>query len=343
MKVGIINVTGYSGSELARILRRHPEVEIASVTGRSAAGQRLGEVFPHLDSLDLTIEPELSGSLDLVFSALPHKASAEACIPVLDQGVKVVDISADFRLKSADEYEEWYGVEHQKPSLLEEAVYGLTELHRDEIRSARLVANPGCYPTSAILGLAPAVAASIISPDIIVDSKSGVSGGGRSLTMTNHFSEVNENVFAYALGGHRHLPEITQELNPLTSDPVRVTFQVHLIPMTRGILSSCYAPLLNPGEWEGDKGKQRLVDVYRDYYTGHPFVRVVPQPPQTKQTLGNNVCLVHPVIDRRTGRLIVISCLDNLVKGAAGQAVQNMNLMAGFPEDTSLEELAVYP
>ena len=343
MKVGIINVTGYSGSELARILRRHPEVEIASVTGRSAAGQRLGEVFPHLDSLDLTIEPELSGSLDLVFSALPHKASAEACIPVLDQGVKVVDISADFRLKSADEYEEWYGVEHQKPSLLEEAVYGLTELHRDEIRSARLVANPGCYPTSAILGLAPAVAASIISPDIIVDSKSGVSGGGRSLTMTNHFSEVNENVFAYALGGHRHLPEITQELNPLTSDPVRVTFQVHLIPMTRGILSSCYAPLLNPGEWEGDEGKQRLVDVYRDYYTGHPFVRVVPQPPQTKQTLGNNVCLVHPVIDRRTGRLIVISCLDNLVKGAAGQAVQNMNLMAGFPEDTSLEELAVYP
>ena len=164
MKVGIINVTGYSGSELARILRRHPEVEIASVTGRSAAGQKLGEVFPHLESLDLTIEPELSGSLDLVFSALPHKASAEACIPVLEQGVKVVDISADFRLKRADEYEEWYGVEHQKPSLLEEAVYGLTELHRDEIRAARLVANPGCYPTSAILGLAPAVDAGIISP-----------------------------------------------------------------------------------------------------------------------------------------------------------------------------------
>ncbi len=343
MKVGIINITGYSGSELARILRRHPEVEIASVTGRSAAGQQLGEVFPHLDSLGLTIEPELSGSLDLVFSALPHKASAEACIPVLEQGVKVVDISADFRLKQADEYEEWYGVAHQKPSLLEEAVYGLTELHRDEIRTARLVANPGCYPTSAILGLAPAVSAGIISPDIIVDSKSGVSGGGRSLVMTNHFSEVNENVFAYALGGHRHLPEITQELNPLADEPVRVTFQVHLIPMTRGILSSCYAPLTNPGEWTGDEGQQRLVDVYRDYYAGHPFVRVASAPPQTKQTLGNNMCLLHPVIDRRTGRLIVISCLDNLVKGAAGQAVQNMNLMSGFPEDTSLEELAVYP
>ena len=343
MKVGIINVTGYSGSELARILRRHPEVEIASVTGRSAAGQKLGEVFPHLESLDLTIEPELSGSLDLVFSALPHKASAEACIPVLEQGVKVVDISADFRLKRADEYEEWYGVEHQKPSLLEEAVYGLTELHRDEIRAARLVANPGCYPTSAILGLAPAVDAGIISPDIIVSSLSGVSGGGRSLTMTNHFSEVNENAFAYAVNGHRHLPEITQELAPLSDQPLKVTFQVHLIPMTRGIFSSCYAPLANPGEWMGDEGKQRVVDIYREYYADHPFVRVVSAPPQTKQTLGNNMCLVHPVIDQRTGRLTVFSVLDNLVKGAAGQAVQNMNLMAGFPEDTSLDELAVYP
>lgn len=166
MKVGIINVTGYSGSELARILRRHPEVEIASVTGRSAAGQRLGDVFPHLDSLDLTIEPELSGSLDLVFSALPHKASAEACIPVLEQGVKVVDISADFRLKRAEQYEEWYGVAHPDPSYLEDAVYGLTELHQEEISSAQLVANPGCYPTSAILALAPAVKLGLIEPDI---------------------------------------------------------------------------------------------------------------------------------------------------------------------------------
>ena len=343
MKVGIINVTGYSGCELARILRRHPEVEIASVTGRSAAGQRLGEVFPHLDRLDLTIEPELSGSLDLVFSALPHKASVEACIPALAQGVKVVDISADFRLKQAGEYEAWYGVAHQKPALLEEAVYGLTELHREEIRAARLVANPGCYPTGAILALAPAVAAGIISPDIIVSSLSGVSGGGRSLNMANHFSEVNENAFAYAVNGHRHLPEIVQELAPLAAQPVRVTFQTHLIPMTRGILSSCYAPLSDPGQWAGDAGQQRLTEIYRDYYANHPFVRVTPAPPQTKHTLGNNQCLLHPVIDGRTGRLTVISVLDNLVKGAAGQAVQNMNLMAGFPEETALDELAVYP
>ena len=343
MKVGIINVTGYSGSELARILHRHPEVEIAAVTGRSAAGQQLGDVFPHLASLDLTIEPELSGSLDLAFSALPHKASAEACIPALEQGLKVIDISADFRLKKPDEYEEWYGVAHQDPTYLEEAVYGLTEMHREDVKKARLVANPGCYPTSAILGLAPAVDAGIIGPDIIIDSKSGVSGGGRSLAMTNHFSEVNENVFAYSLGGHRHLPEITQELNMLADEELNITFLTHLIPMTRGILSSCYANLLNPAEWTGAEGAQRLVDLYRDYFADHPFVRVTPTPPQTKQTLGNNFCLLHPVADRRTGRLIVISCLDNLVKGAAGQAVQNMNLMFGFPEDTSLEGLAVYP
>jgi len=343
MKVGIINITGYAGSELARILYRHPEVKVTSVTGRSAAGQRLDEVFPHLTAMDLTIEPELSGSLDLVFSALPHKASAEACIPVLEQGVKVVDISADFRLKQADEYKEWYGVAHQDPTYLEEAVYGLTELHRDDVKAARLVANPGCYPTSAILGLAPAVAKGIITPDIIVDSKSGVSGGGRSLNLTNHFSEVNENVFAYALKGHRHLPEINQELTPLAGKPLNLTFLTHLIPMTRGILSSCYGTLANPAEWTGDEGQNKIMDLYRDYYADDPFVRVTPTPPQTKQTLGNNLCLVHPAIDERTGRLIVISCLDNLVKGAAGQAVQNMNVMCGFPEETSLEALAVYP
>ena len=343
MKIGIINITGYAGSELARILYRHPNVEITSVTGRSAAGQQLNEVFPHLTAMNMPIEEELSGSLDLVFSALPHKASAEACIPVLEQGVKVVDISADFRLKQADEYTEWYGVDHPAPTYLEEAVYGLTELHRDDVSTSRLVANPGCYPTSAILGLAPAVTSKIITQDIIVDSKSGVSGGGRSLTLTNHFSEVNENVFAYALNGHRHLPEITQELPPLADKVLNLTFLTHLIPMTRGILSSCYATLTEPTKWVGSEGREKIINLYRDYYADDPFVRVVPTPPQTKQTLGNNLCLIHPSIDERTGRLIVISSLDNLVKGAAGQAVQNMNLMCGFPEEPGLEALAVYP
>lgn len=342
MKVGIINVTGYAGCELVRILRHHPEVEIASVTGRSAAGQPLGEVFPHLDNMDLDITAELCDDLDLVFSALPHKASAEACIPLLEQGVKVVDISADFRLKQADVYSQWYGVDHPDPTYLEEAVYGLTELNRDAVAEARLVANPGCYPSSAILGLAPAIQNGLIGSDIIVDSKSGVSGAGRTLSMTTHFSEVNENVMAYSVNGHRHLPEISQELDFIADDPVNLTFLTHLIPMTRGILSSCYAPLQGDIAQDPD-ANERIRTLYREFYADDAFVQVTNAPPQTKQTLGNNHCLVYPVVDTRTNRLIVISCLDNLVKGAAGQAVQNMNLMCGFPEEMSLESLAVYP
>ena len=341
MKVGIINVTGYAGSELARILFQHPEVEIVSVTGRSAAGQPLGEVFPHLQTLDLTITPELEGDLDLVFSALPHKASAEACIPLLEQGIKTVDISADFRLKQADEYTRWYGVDHPDPSYLEDAVYGLTELHHEEIKDALLIANPGCYPTSAILALAPAVQQGLIDENIIIDSKSGISGAGRSLALTTHYSEVNENVMAYSVGGHRHLPEIEQELQALSQDDLQITFLTHLIPMTRGILSSCYAKL-RPDVLGGDVAA-KIRELYQDFYRDDPFVVVTPQPPQTKQTLGNNQCLVYPTVDQRTGRLIVISCIDNLVKGAAGQAVQNMNLMCGFPEDLALAAVAVYP
>ena len=343
MKVGIINVTGYSGSELARLLYSHPEVRITSVTGRSAAGQKLGEVFPHLSDLDMVITPELDGSLDLAFSALPHKASAEAIIPLLEDGIKVVDISADFRLRKLSDYEEWYGVTHPGPQYLEEAVYGLTELNRSGVAQARLVANPGCYPTSAILALAPAVREGLIEPDIVVDSKSGVSGAGRGLSMTTHFSEVNENVMAYSVNGHRHLPEITQELNKLTGSPLALTFLTHLIPITRGILSSCYARL-RPGAFASwDEAKSRVRELYQDFYRGEPFVKVAASPPQTKQTLGNNTCLIYPTVDVRTGRLIVISCLDNLVKGAAGQAIQNMNLMFGLPEITALEALAVYP
>ena len=341
MKIGIINVTGYAGSELARILFQHPEVEIVSVTGRSAAGQPLGEVFPHLQTLDLTITPELEGDLDLVFSALPHKASAEACIPLLEQGIKTVDISADFRLKQADEYTRWYGVDHPDPSYLEDAVYGLTELHHEEVKDAQLIANPGCYPTSAILALAPAVQQGFIDENIIIDSKSGISGAGRSLALTTHYSEVNENVMAYSVDGHRHLPEIEQELQALSQDDLQITFLTHLIPMTRGILSSCYAKLRS--DVLGGDAAAKIRELYQDFYRDDPFVVVTPQPPQTKQTLGNNQCLVYPTVDQRTGRLIVISCIDNLVKGAAGQAVQNMNLMCGFPEDLALAAVAVYP
>ncbi|MFC2056095.1 N-acetyl-gamma-glutamyl-phosphate reductase [Chloroflexota bacterium] len=342
-KVGIINVTGYTGVELARLLYRHQQVELTSVTGRSAAGQKLGTVFPHLASIDLTIEAEL-GEVDLAFSAMPHKESAKEVVPLLNRGVKVVDISADFRLKDAVEYMSWYGSTHPAPELLEQAVFGLPELHQSQVASARLVANPGCYPTGAILALAPAVKAGLIEPDIIIDSKSGVSGAGRSLSLQTHYSEANEDVTAYALDGHRHLPEISQELKLLRPErPPSVTFIPHLIPMTRGILTTCYATLSPDKVASGEKGKEELRDLYLDFYKDAPFVRVVEFSPHTKHTYGNNNCFIHPTLDPKGEKLIVISAIDNLVKGAAGQAIQNMNLMLGLPETVGLEALAIFP
>jgi N-acetyl-gamma-glutamyl-phosphate reductase len=318
-------------------------VELTSVTGRSAAGKKLGEVFPHLASIDLTIEAEL-GEVDLAFSAMPHQASAKEVIPLLNHGIKVVDISADFRLKDATEYLQWYGFTHPAPELLKQAVYGLTELYRSQVASAQLVANPGCYPTGAILALAPAVKAGLIEPDIIIDSKAGVSGAGRTLSQQTHFSEANEDATAYALDGHRHLPEIIQELKLLSpQQPLSITFVPHLIPMTRGILTTGYAPLASGKVSVDKKGREELFQLYYDFYKDEPFVKVVKFPPHTKHTWGNNLCLIHPTIDTRTGRLVVISSIDNLVKGAAGQAIQNMNLMLGLPETTGLEALAVYP
>ena len=318
-------------------------MKIVSVTGRSEAGKRLGSVLPHLAPLDLMIEPA-PGEADLVFAALPHKASAEAIAPLVAKGIKVIDVSADFRLKEAGLYQQWYDHAHPAPELLQKAVYGIPELHRAEVAGAQLVANPGCYPTGAILGLAPAVKAGLIGRDIIVDSKSGVSGAGRALTLTTHFAEVNENVSAYSLGGHRHLPEIVQELQALHGqEKLAITFVPHLIPMTRGILSTCYATLVEGKLAAGPQGAEQLRQIYRDFYQGETFVKVVDAPPQTKQAWGSNLCLIYPTIDQRTGRLIVVSCIDNLVKGGAGQAVQNMNLMLGFPEATGLEALPVYP
>ena len=342
-KVGIINVSGYAGVELARLLYQHPQVELISVTGRSAAGQKLGQVFPHLASIDLTIEAEL-GRVELAFSAMPHQASAQEVMPLLNQGIKVVDISADFRLKDAAQYEQWYGSAHPAPELLKQAVYGLPELYRSQVASARLVANPGCYPTGAILALAPAVKAGLVEPDIVIDSKSGVSGAGRSLSLRTHFSEANEDAAAYALEGHRHLPEIVQELNLLSPQKsLSITFVPHLIPMTRGILTTCYAPLASDKVSADQKGGKKLFQLYVDFYKDEPFVRVVESPPHTKHTWGNNLCLIHPTIDTRTGRLIVISAIDNLVKGAAGQAIQNMNLMLGLAEVMGLGALPIYP
>ncbi len=344
MKVGIINVTGYAGIELARILHRHPEAEVVGVTGRSQAGEELGDALPHLWRMNMTIEPDITRSVDVVFSALPQVASAEACVPFARDGVKVVDISADFRLHDPSEYAEWYGAEHPAPDLLETSVYGLTELDREGVAGARLVANPGCYPTAALLALAPVVEQGFVTDQLIIDCKSGVSGAGRGLSLTTHFSEVNENVFAYAVGGHRHLPEITQELKRLRPGyQPKALFQPHLIPMTRGILDTVYADFVDGAFSSPEQAATGVAELYAAYYRDEPFVKVVNKAPQTKQTWGNNDCLVYPTVDSRTGRLVVFSALDNLVKGAAGQAVQNMNLMFGLPEATGLEQLAIYP
>ena len=343
IKAGIINVSGYAGAETARLIHQHEGVELCWVTGRSAAGKRLGEVFPHLSDIDLIIDAE-PGDADVVFSALPHKASAEIVVPLLKNDIKVVDISADFRLKNSEEYTHWYGVTHPCPELLDEAVYGLPELHRAKIKFARLIANPGCYATSAILALAPAVKEGIIQADIIIDSKSGVSGAGRTVNLVTHYSEDNESISAYALAGHRHLPEIIQELKTQNKGlPLSVTFVPHLTPMTRGILSTCYAALADGRVKSGEAGLEQVKQAYCDFYRDEPFVRIVDIPPKSKHTCGSNLCLIYPTIDDRTGRLIVVSCIDNLVKGAAGQAVQNMNLMFGFPETTGLDALPVFP
>ena len=341
--VAIINVTGYIGVDLARILLRHPEVEVTCVTGRSAAGKRLAEVFPHLSSSGLVIQSELDAPVDVVFCAMPHKTSAETCEPLVAEGMKVIDVSADFRLRSRETYESWYGVEHPCPHLLDSAVYGLPELHRDRIREASLVANPGCYPTGALLAVAPALSAGIVDGDIIIDSKSGVSGAGRSLTLTTHYAECNESVAAYAVGGHRHHPEILQECRLLSDRVGELLFLPHLIPMSRGILSSCYMRL-RP-EWVSGTAdiSSRIAVLYREFYAASPFVVVVDAPPATKHVWGSNYCHVFPHYDSRTGRLLVISAIDNLVKGGAGEAVQNMNLMFGFEESSGLDQLPVFP
>jgi N-acetyl-gamma-glutamyl-phosphate reductase len=340
IKAGIINVTGYIGAELARLLSQHPRVKLVAVTGRSAAGQKLGDVFPSFAGTNHMVESELDGQVDIAFSAMPHKSSIDVVPSLLKKGIRVVDASADFRLKNAAEYAKWYGFTHPLPRLLKEAVFGLPELHKNEITSASLVANPGCYSTCAILALAPLVKEGLIHPDTVVDSKSGVSGAGRTLSLTTHYSEVNEDTCAYSLEGHRHLPEIAQELEALNpSVSPSITFVPHLVPMTRGILSTCYARLVDRRRLTVNNLRQ----LYLEFYKRAPFVQITTTPPHTKHVWGTNFCLIYPTIDSRTERLIVISCLDNLVKGGAGQAVQNMNLMFDLPETAGLEALAIYP
>lgn len=342
LRVGIVGASGYTGAELARILCNHPEVELTVATSRQYAGKPLSSVFPSLrgraDILceDLPVEAVVERA-DFLFTAVPHQTAMNIVPALLAAGKKVVDLSADFRIHDAAVYQQWYQP-HIATELLAEAVYGLPELHRAAIRQARLVANPGCYPTSVILGLAPLLRAGLVDPDtIVIDSKSGVSGAGRSAQVGSLYCEVADGFKAYKVGEHRHTPEIEQELSGLSGRAVTVSFTPHLVPMSRGILSSVYAKTFAP--------LSGLVDLYQDFYGSEEFVRVLPEGtyPATQHVRGSNYCDIGCKYDPRTGRVIVLSAIDNVVKGAAGQAVQNMNLMCGFAENTGLRIVPFFP
>ncbi len=342
IKVGIVGATGYTGVELARLLSGHPEAEIKVLSSRSYVGKRYAEVYPHslpVGGLELVDDnPENFSGVDQVILALPHGLAGALAGKLMQMGKRVIDLGADFRLTEPAVYEEWYQL--PAPENLDRAVYGLPELKRELIMSANLIANPGCYPTASILGLAPALKAGMIETgSIIIDAKSGVSGGGRGLSLGFHFTEVNENFKAYNVGKHRHTPEIEQELSRLAGEEITVSFTPHLVPMSRGILATIYGRL-QPG-W--DEGKVR--QAYEEFYAGEQFVTLLPAGvlPQTKWVYGSNHCMVSLVVDGRTGRLVVLSVIDNLVKGAAGQAVQNMNLLWGLPEGMGLGMVPLMP
>ncbi len=347
VKVGIAGATGYGGIELLRLLGQHPAVEVVFAGTESYAGEELASVFPHLAGrvslVGQQATPErLAEACDLVFTALPHGVSMKLAPAVLAAGRRLIDLGADFRLRDLGTYEAWYKAQHEAPELMEEAVYGLPELFRERIRGARLVGNPGCYPTSCALAAAPLLKEGLVElKGIIFDSKSGVSGAGRKVSLGVHYSEVNENLKAYNVAGaHRHTPEIEQTLSEVAGEPVTVTFTPHLVPMTRGILTTGYFQL------KEELSTEQAVELFRSFYEGETFVRVRPAGdlPATKQVWGSNYCDIGVQVDRRTGRVLVVAVIDNLVKGAAGQAVQNMNLMLGLPEATGLLGVGpVYP
>lgn len=341
-KIAIIGATGYTGSELVRILHNHPEVEISVITSESKAGKHFHDVHPFFYGID---EHKLISSgeideyeIDLAFLALPHGVSMDFVRKHHDKSYKIIDLSGDFRLKTPEVYKEWYNKEHSYPEGFSKAVFGLPELYREDIEQADLVANPGCYPTSALLGAAPIIQENLVGPGpVIVDSKSGVTGAGVKSSSVTHYSNANENFRAYGLKKHRHTIEIQEILEKISGRDVNLQFTPHLLPVDRGILSTIYS---NPVS--GFNAKQ-LLEVYKKFYSETPFVRVRKEPPAIKDVRGSNYCDVYATYDERTNLIIVISVIDNLVKGAAGQAVQNMNIMFGWDETTGLHSIPVSP
>lgn len=349
VKVAVVGASGYTGGELLRLLVTHPRVQITAVTSEKSAGNPIASVFPHLTSvLPLSfeaLEPDtIAKRADVVFLALPHTKSLMPASACLKAGKLVIDLSADYRLKDPSLYETWYQTLHPYPDLLKQAVYGLPELHRKEIRTAKLVASPGCYPTAAILQLAPLATKGLIQPDsVVIDAKSGISGAGRSPALPYHFPEAHESIEAYKIGQHRHIPEIEQELGALATHSgtatMRIAFTPHLVPMNRGILSTAYCRLTQPMD------REALRTLYQNFYKGERFIRL--QEGETsanpRHVRGSNFCDLALFTDTRAGWVVTVAALDNLVKGAAGQAIQAMNLMLGFPEETGLLAPGVFP
>lgn len=345
IRAGIIGATGYAGAELVRILTGHKDVEIKWYGSRSYIDKKYAEVYQNMfqiveDScLDDNME-ELSKAVDVIFTATPQGLCASLVNEEILSRTKIVDLSADFRIKDVAVYEEWYKIKHPSPQLIPEAVYGLCEINREAVKKARLVANPGCYPTCTTLSIYPLLKEGLIDPDtIIVDAKSGTSGAGRGAKVDNLFCEVNENIKAYGVATHRHTPEIEEQLGYAAGRPVRINFTPHLVPMNRGILITAYASLTREASYEEVKA------AYDKYYTSEKFVRVLDKGvcPQTRWVEGSNYVDVNFQIDPRTKRVIMMGAMDNLVKGAAGQAVQNMNLMFGLPESEGLELVPLFP
>ncbi|MBO0752085.1 MAG: N-acetyl-gamma-glutamyl-phosphate reductase [Bradyrhizobiaceae bacterium] len=348
VNVGVLGASGYTGSECVRLLLRHPQITITLLTADRRAGQEMRDVFPQFSPFGLPKLTTIDGldwaaaGVDLVFCALPHATTQKVVKNLLATAphIKVVDLSADFRLADPTAYARWYGGEHHAPELQKEAVYGLVEVHRDQIRGSRLVANPGCYTTCAQLPLVPLILAGAIDLDeIVVDAKSGVTGAGRAARENMLFAEVSEGFHAYGVGHHRHMAELDQEFSLAAGRPVTVTFTPHLVPMNRGILSTIYV------RGRGDKTAADFHRVLAQAYEDEPFIHVLPlgEMPQTRHVRGSNMTFIGVVADRVPGRAILGAALDNLVKGAAGQAVQNMNLLLGFPETMGLEQVALFP
>ncbi|BDQ36954.1 N-acetyl-gamma-glutamyl-phosphate reductase [Pseudodesulfovibrio nedwellii] len=347
IKAGLVGVTGYTGMELARLMIHHSSMELVRVTSRSEAGKTLADIYPFLNRLPLgnlvITQPDpkdLAEECDVVFLAVPHKTAMEIAATLLEEGVKVVDLSADFRINDKATYEQWYDVEHTRSELLTEAVYGLPELYLDQIMGARLIANPGCYPTSSILGLAPALTNKFIeTDDIVIDAKSGASGAGRGAKVGSLFCEVADSFKAYGLPSHRHTPEIEQEISKLGKTDITVSFNTHLLPIDRGILSTIYTKLT------ADTSLDDIHTAYTEFYAGKPMVRVLPkgQLPETRFVRGTVFCDIGLVVDPRTNRLIILSAIDNLCRGASGQALMNANLICGLDIDEGLPMAPMMP